>query len=357
MEVKLLSLPSYTDAETVDQNAAGRVTGQQRQALKTTGLGALGCGTRMLTLLQLPVFCLFAVIALALLRLNFWIILLLGGASALVIGGMWIHALGGFYRQNADMQKDLAAGVTRSADGEVIYGKRGYIARVKERDLTLPNGLGGLYPGVAYTFHYLPSSGVVLSAVERMPGFPHLAEEGLRKALMAAHRFDADDLSANRRGRIAAPQMKRFMPQLVGGFAASALGGGVALFTLYFNFLKPGAPGVDNWVGVAIQLVFAAVFLLAGLNFFLRAMADLFNGKVEYVEGVGKKTYEVVSSRSRSGGVNSSVQYFYQVNEDRFRVPARAYQSLIDGVQYRLYHTPYSRVAVAIEPLESPMKV
>lgn len=48
---------------------------------------------------------------------------------------------------------------------------------------------------------------------------------------------------------------------------------------------------------------------------------------------------------------SSKTDYYYLVGEQRFEISKRAYAALIEGVKYRVYYLPRTKILFSIEAL------
>ena len=239
-------------------------------------------------------------------------------------------------------RQDLAAGEVQAADGVVVWRRTRYAAEFTGRPFWTNNSVTSLAPG-PYRFYYLPRSGYVLSAEKLgglslaggMSGGGEIAS--LTEVLGRVIGFGAGDLEANREGRLGGGQAARMVTAIVGL-------GVLALLIVAFAGFMAWNMTTENGGLSPIPILFVGAFgiigpLLLGWSA-LKLVLDLLGGQVQKLEGPVQRTY------SSSG---KSTTYYYQVAGQKFTVSLRAYQALVSGPTYRVYHAPRSKRLVALE--------
>ena len=159
--------------------------------------------------------------------------------------------------------------------------------------------------------------------------------------LMAALNFTADDLAANREGRLSEPQRVRlraarlrFVP-----IGVATLLGVVLLATTALYLGQINRAGVLSFVGVALTICGAAVSGVLVRNWY-RLATDLERNTVQTLGGTVEHTVRV------SGRV---ANYILRIDGHELSVPKPVFLSLKNGGQYRLYRTPIAQVLLTGE--------
>jgi hypothetical protein len=143
--------------------------------------------------------------------------------------------------------------------------------------------------------------------------------------------FTAQDLEANRQGRLGDGQRPRFRWDLV----YMGIGLVVALVAFAGSFIEPRGP---RW--------YIGAIVVGGLGLGIAASQiglarELYAGRVVAISGKKEKWYgSTPGIRFTLGGVN-------------FFVPRNRAISLRDGQRYKVYYLPHSKAVVSVEPLES----
>ncbi|RPI85348.1 MAG: hypothetical protein EHM41_11130 [Chloroflexi bacterium] len=347
-----LSDPAYIEA-----NRRGQITQQQRQILGGKLGNAISCFSSFASLFVLPGLGLFGLILLAVLKADALVIF---GYAALIILlslGVFIFVTFRSYHHYSSVKKDLDSGLIQTADGCLEYGKDKYEASLGNgAHLVLPRVWNGLLPGINYLFYYLPGSRIILSAETRSVMPPERAREKLIEILGKANRFTGEDIETNRQGDMTFRQIVRLLPNILVGFLFTLPGIAFLSYFLYILLLAPDADWKENLVAAVIVTIIGGAFAVVGLFITVKSLSDLFSFKAVSIEGEGRKIRRVSRTRSNSRSSSSNtVSYYYRVAEKEFKIPKRAYLALVDGLTYRLYHTPRSSVLLSIEPLISPV--
>jgi hypothetical protein len=374
-----LELPVPTDPATVAANASGLLTPQQQAQL----LAALDAGRRQgaARVIQAAIVALFlgsfvACAALsgisqlsiisALVRdiaqrgipdlSDLPILLFVTPALFFVLFG-WVLLYGmvieplrtGALRRR--IRREVEAGRVAQAEGEVRARRGGYVARAGGRTLRSPIGARAVFlaPGT-YSFYFLPSTGVLVSAEPRQglstigtPGIlgaPGMPSAALVATLGRALRFSEDDLALNRQGRLSERQRRRIVRSM-------------AVWTVIVLALCLVVPpilivAVRMWqVGCVIAII---LLLAGGILLLLRISArDLRSGMVLAVRGPVQR---MMVSDGEGGRT-----YHYTVAGLRFMVSRAAYDALIPNLPYAVYYLPRGRALLSMEPLAAAPQV
>jgi len=244
------------------------------------------------------------------------------------------------------IRRDQANRAIRQGQGQLSYGKKGYTFEVNDRALVLPpNGLGGLLPGVTYRVYYLEESRVLLSAEETHSPSPAQVQSTVNEILSTANGFSFEDLTANHNGEVTSAQ--RLKP-------LSKAGSGILFALMAFLFMIPfffGAqssrmptesPGFLIFIGIAL------VFLVVGGFIVVNALVDVLFPTLQQAQGVGRKEIRV------TGGRHRTTHYYYVIGGQRFEIRKGAYDAFIEGLQYRVYYLPRTKILLSIEALGAP---
>ncbi len=168
-----------------------------------------------------------------------------------------------------------------------------------------------------------------------------MATETKSAPLMAALNFTADDLAANRDGRLSAGQRARLQAaRRRGALVGVALMLAVVLLATVALYLgQINRTPVLTFVGVALTICGAVVSGLMVRNWY-RLTTDLERDAVQTLAGTVQHTVRV------SGRV---AEYVLAIDGQRLSVPKPVFLALKNGGQYRLYRTPIARVLLAGE--------
>ncbi len=172
-------------------------------------------------------------------------------------------------------------------------------------------------------------------------GVVDLAEVG--RALAMTLGFSADDLQVNRQGRISRHQRKRLRRAMRSGFYGTVLGAGFAAFMIVYGpLLHPEKPKLPFFVAAGL----GALALVMSFKDLAAELADSVGGAVRCREG--KVTRYTQSS---SGGRSRRTYHYFALEDLRFSVSSAAYEALIEGLTYRVFYLPRTRMLVGIEPV------
>lgn len=339
----------------LNANRQGRLSANQLEKLKLSAGSALGSATRLFALSSIPGICLGGMLLLAFLRVPLpfiGVFALLTIAIGLVV--VLMNVVRSYQARNR-LLDDLAVGAVEQGQGRLIYDEGAYVLKSdvegqnQGQRFKLSSLSSGLVPGVRYRFYYLPHSHLVVSAESLEDQNEEQLRQGLLDALAEAHSFSLTALEENRRGKLASQQIPQLLPNLAWGLALLLFLPAIILY--WMNVLGAAERVSTSWT-VIIWLVVGAMGLY-GAWLTYRASADLIEGRVVELKGVGKKVSEIRGSRrfdEISG--STSVTHYYEIGGQRFRVPAKAYAALVSEQAYRLYYAPRTKVMLSIEPVD-----
>ena len=252
-----------------------------------------------------------------------------GGAAA--IAAIYFCVAGLAKRRR--ILRDLARGIVaqdRGFAGRSTYGSAYRpVMTVGSRTLTAADWLRA-EPG-HYLLHYLPESGIVLSA--ESAGSPHDAEVETLLALAGAFSVNGRVLRANRSGRLDPRQFPRVCWLHAGNIIVAAVFFGFAAV----NAVSP--PPFDPRIVAAL----GGGLAFAGVAFLIPLVARLTRRRVATIDGA----VDVARVLSRSG-----TRYFFKIDKRDYPVSIGAYSALDASLAYRAYVVPRVRIVVAIEPLD-----
>jgi hypothetical protein len=352
-----LAMENLLNPEDLEANRAGKITDAQRQRIGSPVSGMIGLGSMLLSVWFIPGLCFVLTIALIILRVSFLLILLfftiMSGITVWIVAKSVIT----FLNQRSRIQKDLAAGVIKHAEGCLTFGKDGYQLDIGGQKLVVPRNLGGLLPGIIYSVYYLPETGLVLSAEKISIMDETEAKDRMLKILSMANRFSLQALAANRQGRMTGEQAPRFIGNILLGLIFMIFPALLIASAIYQSYIRHAAMNM-SMTGVLVTIAFGLLFAAVSLWIIIPPIRDLLGGKAVCIEGIGGKTISASRSQSRSGRSSgkTTYTYYYLIDDQRFSVPKRAYPALIDGITYRLYYGLKSKTLLSIEPLESPAR-
>jgi hypothetical protein len=231
--------------------------------------------------------------------------------------------------------RELAAGVVAHDHGTVAWRGAHYVAtiegqtRIEINDVTLAPG--------QYLFHYLPQSGRILSAESQSRTIE--VERAISHALAEAFPFTARALAMNRQGRVAASQFLAMASPYAGNIAVTlACFVTLGIRLVYFP--------EEQGLGMTSGQVLVSVLAGAGLLACWRLIGDGIARRVRTIDGAAICTVKT------GGTARNSVRYFVHIGDRKFDVSEGAYRAVVEGVNYRGYMLPFTRVLVAIEPLD-----
>ncbi|MBI9043221.1 MAG: hypothetical protein JEZ06_01975 [Anaerolineaceae bacterium] len=355
---------SLLDPIEVEANHNGRVTESQRQRYKIPITDLRTVLLFIIVMMFLLVLCIINPIAFELIKFlnNFvtppaWIAVVIS-----LIFIIMLISLVGFWAQFRIKKRKIEEVFSdidiEWSNGELQYNGHEYEALTSDRRLRLPEHRGGLVPGVFYRFYYLVDGNDVLSAERIGVRSDDDARLSLKKTLMQVIGFGQEDLDHNQSGDLAAGQWLQLPRNLFRVFLFSFglfILGTLTIFA--YQVVFPTAEQQTFWsvlFGPMIPGFIVGVILFGiWLYYWFAILVDVWNGKVKTEEGRGRRVLN--ENISNKGG--NKLTYYYQIGDERFRVSKQAYNAMIDGIKYRLYFTPLTRVMVSIEPIDSPLRV
>ena len=237
---------------------------------------------------------------------------------------------------------DLSAGQVEQAEGRIVWMGKSYGAQIQGRRLRFIYGIR-IPPPDDYGFFYLPRSGWILSIDKLALSTGARTDLYLLNALAHANNFSVESLKANRAGRLAKDQAWQLLVPMLGSCLAGLLMIGIAIAFIGYVLLH-------DLKSMALMIpIFFALAVMVGFyswNDVTTIIPDVSEGRVVVVEGpVYKRKVSTNGIRTRR------TDYFYEISGRRFEVSPQGYYALVAGRPYRLYHTPYSKSIVSIEPL------
>ena len=266
-----------TDSASIQANRFGQITFGQRARLKVSSLVSV---VSLVIWLCVPVplglYALYLAWELVQTQggLAWYRVLVMLGVAAIIAGLFWSLAVKPLVRQ-VRLQRDLSGGLIAQAEGQALFERSGYVARINGRPLLASDGSRyvGLAPG-SYRFYFLPLTFRLLSAEALTPLMPTHAHAGVIDALAQAHNFDLNDLASNRQGRLSARQRLRLARGVV-FLQIVTLG---LLGALVWMLLR--APETEPWSALILGALAATT-----AYFTYKRISDLLAGQVVQVEG------------------------------------------------------------------------
>jgi hypothetical protein len=210
-----------------------------------------------------------------------------------------------------------------------------------------------LSPG-HYVFYCPHGSSWILSAestasaaavAEGKPASPGVDLAEVQRALSLTLGFGAADLELNRQGHTSRRQRRMLYREIRSEIYGVTLGAGfAAAMIIYGPFLHPEKPMLPFFVAAGFGAL-AVAMSLKGLS---AGFADAFARSVKSAEGqVGRYT------RSSGSGRSSHTVYYYSLGDLNFTVGSAAYEALIEGLTYRVFYLPRTKMLIGIEPISS----
>ncbi len=163
-------------------------------------------------------------------------------------------------------------------------------------------------------------------------------------AYMPLLEFSADDLAANRDGRLSEMQDYRLRLRLRRSIASGVIMVLVLAFIatlLIFGSSRGGSP-ILSVVGIGLTLCSAAVTGVFA-RYWMRLNADIRGGTVMIVSGSLERVIKPVNR-----GV---VTYILRIGASEFVVGKETFSAFLHGGHYRVYRTPYTGALLAAEHL------
>lgn len=252
--------------------------------------------------------------------------------------GLPLAYLGWQVVRSSRVTRELASGAIPSEEGRIEW--TGWRYRV----VASTSGLRSIYgplnamPG-RYRCYLLPGSRYLLSADPLET--PHEYQDALTDVLGRVHGFSRDDLAVNREGRITPAQKARLrwnaiQTGLLAIVFLAVLAGGFVLASI----------ARSAWYAVATigWAIILALVLPTMAGYCIKWLREG-NDTIATVQGTGWKGFTYpVSGRS--------TLKHYIINGTRFDVGSRAYDALVEGAPYRVYHTPFTKTILSIEAVE-----
>lgn len=353
------SAHTFTDPHTIAINRRGEITPDQREALQQSAgsFGLLGCGFSI------------ALTALVVVTMGKWleqheiiglvVIVVILIVSAFIAGRI----------TSLPMRRRLANARAEAVRGEVVWQGKNYVPVAQGHRLK-PAGTPPDLPPGQYTFYKLENSSWLLAAERLADGTPtvstfqppvsesnsmfqdvmppsapnqqNFTADEMRRALATTHLAFPTDLEANRSGHLTARQRMMILRDLLSS-AVFAIGA-VVISIFVFSRVATGFEQKD--IGGA--LLAGGVFLVIGLAAIfisLPKLLDALGGSVDVVTGPAHLFNQPAVAYGRG-----RIHFYCEINGQQFTVPVASYNALIEGVVYRVYYTPRSKMRLNIEP-------
>jgi len=325
------------DPESIAANRRGQIAPQQRAAFSYRAR----TGKPQLVVIFAITLLLFGVLTLTATQAKYKSLNDLVGVFAIiiVIMGFLVVPFVWDALRTKRVQAELDEGRVEQADGEVIWKWGKFVAEIPGRRLRPIYGQTlNLLPG-PHRFFYLPRTGSLLST--ELLGSANYGQgtRDLLDRLARTHHFSPDALPVNHAGRLADSQSTWLVFLAVLHFVGGLAAFGAAAWLIYIY--SATAKRSDPVLTVIIMTLFPGA---VGLYLFQRTfkiVADVWAGQVAHAQGHVRKTV----SRGRS------TSYYYWIESLRFRVSGQAYNALVEGIEYRIYYAPRSKLLVGIEPI------
>ena len=341
--------PDYIKA-----NRRGQVTAEQRAVMESQlalvpSLMGLGCQI-FLWVVVLGVFGLIGIITLSTLSISIYLKIGFAVLVLILIAGVLLTSGYRYFNKRAVLRAELENVIIRRAEGEIVFGKKGYRVQAGGQELDMPwfASQERLTPGMNYIFYYLPQSALILSAETHTLLGERQAQGELNEILAKANKFHLSALGLNRQGQLAEEQMSRLRSNLFAPLLLLLLPLGFLGYQVYKQFSENSRIIFNN--GFIIMGLIAVAMMVFGVISLTKSLADITQKRVIFVEGPGQK--EEHTQRDDDG--TDSTNYYYRIGGERFSVDRTAYMALIDGLRYRAYFTPGRKTLINIEALESP---
>ncbi len=156
--------------------------------------------------------------------------------------------------------------------------------------------------------------------------------------LQNAFEFGPDDLAANQRGEITEWQRRSLREKQTQALQAFATPGAAGVFLVVF-----GGRATTLFAVVVVAVMVYLTYTAYVRWHSLQVESRMTNG-VESIHGwITKKV-----SRSRY-----STTYRLIVNGSEFKISLAQFDSLVEGIEYRIHYVPLSRTIISLEPEES----
>ena len=161
-------------------------------------------------------------------------------------------------------------------------------------------------------------------------------------SLVDALNFSAEDLEANRAGRLSEAQRERLTRSLrrtVRILCSLVLVFGLGATTILFE-AQHNDSTVLNLIGILLTVINAGIVGLS-VQSYLRTSSDVKNGRVATISGVVSHTIRV------SGRVAT---YILKVGDQNVVVSRLVFFAVEDGKAYHFYRAPFSKTLLSAEP-------
>lgn len=331
------------DPQDFEANRRGEITEAQKQRLNSMSGWGQGCVALIVLFFIGPFLCFMSFIFIEDSLTGILIPLLIAGSIFLLFLLLMGRILWNLWSNNTKLKRDQANRAIRQGQGQLSYSKKGYVFQVNDLNLVLPaNGTGGLLPGAAYRVHYLEESRFLLSAEESYPAGPTQVRAAMSEILAAANEFSFEDLSANHNGETTFSQRRKLLPKALVGVFLCLLG---VVFLVVIVFFAFSSNLRDTRPTMFIFGIMAAVFLVLGGFLLVNALVDMFISAPQQIQGLAHKEKRV------TGGKHRTTHYYYVIGGQSFEISYRAYEALIDGLEYRIYYLPRTKQLISIEAL------
>jgi membrane protein YdbS with pleckstrin-like domain len=161
-------------------------------------------------------------------------------------------------------------------------------------------------------------------------------------SLTEALNFSAEDLDANRAGRLSDRQkyrLTRGWRRTLWILIGLVIFLGLAATTMLFVAQRGDSP-VLNVIGILLTIINAAIVAL-GTQSYLHTSSDIKNGRVTIISGIVSHTIRV------SGRVAT---YILKVDNQEVVVSKLVFFAVEDGKPYHFYRVPASKTLLSAEP-------
>jgi hypothetical protein len=243
-------------------------------------------------------------------------------------------------------------------EGKVEFRNGHYVPTANGKILrSVFNDESSLPPG-HYVF-YCPRGAPWILSAESAAGTATAAREGgvtaagqggvdlaeVQRALSMTFGFGAEDLELNRNGHTSRRQRRKLYreirSELYGASLGTVFAGGLIL---YGPILHPEKPMLPFFVAAGFGAL-AVVMSLKGLT---AGFADAFARSVKSAEGQVARFTE-----SSGSGRSHHTYHYYALGDLRFSVGSAGYEALIEGLNYRVFYLPRTKMLIGIEPLSN----
>ena len=161
--------------------------------------------------------------------------------------------------------------------------------------------------------------------------------------LMGAVRFNADDLEANREGKISEIQsyflrVRRRQSMAIGLAIFVVI---IIIASLLIFAGRRDSSGILTIIGIGVTLCNAAITGIFA-RYWLRLNADIQKGVVNVISGKLERVIKPVNHRV--------VNYMIRIDNNELMVDKAVFALLEHEQAYTVYRTPYAGILLAIEP-------